>query len=337
MKGRILVTAQECKRLSGNRAGEPSERIVTVYLPPEASDSSRRFPVLYALAPWTHAGRSMFEWKPFKESLPERLERLTSDGKMPPAIVVAPDLYTQFGGSQYINSSYFGPHGDYIVHDLIPYVEQTYPVQVGPAHRGVFGRSSGGFGAIRLATDYPGAFAAVASHSGDMGFDLLFHPDLHTFCEKLAKWRGGVSEFLAYVAAAPKLSNGDIHLLMLLGSAGFYSPNPHTADGFDIPIDLYSGEIVEQVWRRWLEQDPVIVAATKPQGLRSLRHFYLECGRMDQYRLLYGARQLHQVLRRLGIEHDYEEFDDNHSGTEYRFDISLPRMMGVLSEDARSC
>ena len=81
---------------------------------------------------------------------------------------------------------YFGPHGDYIVHELIPYVE-NYPVKKGMKHRGVFGRSSGGFGALRLAMDYPNTFNAVASHSGDLGFDSVYRRDLIDMCNGLEK------------------------------------------------------------------------------------------------------------------------------------------------------
>ncbi len=101
--------------LKSNHAGEDHIRPLTIYLPKAVVDPKRRFPVLYCLAPWTSAGRSQFDWQPFRESLFDRLTRLIEQGHIPPCIVVSPDLYTSLGGSQYINSEYLGRHGDHLV------------------------------------------------------------------------------------------------------------------------------------------------------------------------------------------------------------------------------
>ena len=200
----------------------------------------------------------------------------------------------------------------------------------GAQHRGLFGRSSGGFGALRLAMDFPGHFGAVACHSGDLGFDLLFRPDLHTFSDKLAKWSGSIDAFLEHVETATKISSGDIHLLMLLGSAGFYSPDLHEAAGVQLPVDLRTAAIRQDIWDKWLSHDPISRLDQHAEGLRKLKYLYVECGQYDQYRLLYGARQFVDKLKHLQVNHHYEEFPDNHSGTDYRYDVSLPAMVGSL-------
>ena len=51
----------------------------------------------------------------------------------------------------------------------------------------------------------------------------------------------------------------------------------------------------------------------------------------DQYHLHYGARAFVRKLESLGIPHRYEEFDDNHSGTDYRLDVSLPFLYEAVS------
>ncbi|RZA25674.1 MAG: esterase [Proteobacteria bacterium] len=318
----------ESDLLKGNAAGEDARRPLTVIVPEGAAD--RRFAVYYCLAPWTNAGRTQAQWEPFKESLIDRVERLTASGQIKPAIFVCPDLYTGFGGSQYINSQYFGPHGDHVVHELIPYIEKNYPVLPGPLSRGVFGRSSGGFGALRLAMDYPGTFAAVACHSGDMGFDLLYRRDLVDLCYALARYSGDPKAYLKALQAAPKIDGKSIHTLMLLGMAAFYSPNDKS--GYDLPIDVFTGELKLDVWQQWASQDPVwMIDETKNQeALRALALLYIDCGNRDQYHLHFGARQLRRKLERYGIAHKGLEFDDNHSGTAYRYDVSLPMMDEVL-------
>ena len=273
-----------------------------------------------------------FGWKAFKESLPERLTRLISQGQMPACIVVAPDLYTQLGGSQFINSSCLGAHADYLVRDLFPFIEQRYRVLPGGQHRGVFGRSSGGYGALRLAMDYPGEIGAIACHSGDMGFDQVYRGGLVDLCSGLARYRGGVSEYLKHCFNAQKLSGRDVHLLMLIGMAASYSPDQGMPEGLRLPIDLHSGVLLNDVWEQWLAHDPVhLIRNANIQGaLQKLSCLYIECGTRDQYNLLYGARQFVDSLTSFAVDHHYLEFDDNHSGTDYRYDISLPMMVTAL-------
>ena len=50
----------------------------------------------------------------------------------------------------------------------------------------------------------------------------------------------------------------------------------------------------------------------------------MDCGRRDEYFLHYGARSFARKLEAAGIEHRYEEFDDGHTGIDYRLDVSLP-------------
>jgi S-formylglutathione hydrolase FrmB len=318
-----------CPRLAGF-PGMSENRPLLAYIPHGVDAGNPAVATLYCLAPWTSAGRAQFAWKPFRESLPDRIDRLMASG-MPPVVVVAPDLYCEtFGGSQYVDSEALGPHATVLVEDMIPFVEANLPVKPGKDRRIFFGRSSGGYGAIRLAMDFPEHVGAIASHSGDMGFEIMFGSDLVTLPKTLARYEGRVEDYLKDLRDQPKISGGDMHALMLLGMAATYSPNKSVALGYDLPIDLYSGKLNEDVLRRWAEHDPVTVSDDKIEALKSLRGCYLECGTRDQYNLLYGNRQFHDRLKKAGVEHRYEEFDDNHSGTDYRFDQSLPWLVARL-------
>ena len=59
-------------------------------------------------------------------------------------------------------------------------------------------------------------------------------------------------------------------------------------------------------------------------GLKLLKTLYIDCGDIDQYNLVYGARRMHKRLDHFGVPHTYEEFPDNHSSVDYRMDVSLP-------------
>ena len=181
--------------------------------------------------------------------------------------------------------------------------------------------------------EYPGEFAAMACHSGDMGFELVYGPDLVKLATGLAPFDGQVDKFLEACHTADKIPGFHVHLLMLLGMAGFYSPNKETHFGYDLPIDLYSGVRIGSVWDKWLANDPVQMVENPAcrEALQALEVLYVECGFKDQYNLHFGARQLEAALKKYSINHTYAEFDDNHSGLAYRYDVSLPKLLENLS------
>lgn len=172
----------------------------------------------------------------------------------------------------------------------------------------------------------------MACHSGDMGFDAVYRRDLIDLCNGLKRYNGDIQAYIDQCQQAVKVSGRDVHLLMLLGMAATYSPDLHAPDGFQIPIDLRTGVVDHEVWQRWVKNDPVhlIEEPRYQEALRQLSCLYVECGNRDQYNLHYGARQFTDKLSQNGISHHYFEFDDNHSGTSYRYDVSLPLMLSAM-------
>ena len=67
------------------------------------------------------------------------------------------------------------------------------------------------------------------------------------------------------------------------------------------------------------------------EQMRSLRGLFIDCGARDQFKLHYGARILHDRLRKHRVAHRYEEFDDDHSGIDYRMDVSLPWLYAKIT------
>jgi hypothetical protein len=117
---------------------------------------------------------------------------------------------------------------------------------------------------------------------------------------------------------------------MNLCMAASYDPDPTTPNGFRLPFNLETGEVLPDRWRAWLRRDPVRLVRRYRRNLRSLRGLYLDCGSRDQYHIHYGCRLLSKHLRAAGIAHRYEEFDDDHSDIDYRMDVSLPFLSRAL-------
>jgi S-formylglutathione hydrolase FrmB len=117
---------------------------------------------------------------------------------------------------------------------------------------------------------------------------------------------------------------------MNLCMAATYDPDPKAPNGFRVPFNLESGELIERRWSKWLEHDPINLVAKYRAHLMSLRGIYIDCGWRDQYHIHYGSRILSKRLAAAGIRHTYEEFDDNHSDIDYRMDVSLPYLYRAL-------
>ena len=112
--------------------------------------------------------------------------------------------------------------------------------------------------------------------------------------------------------------------------AATYDPDPDAPLGFHLPFDPHTCEVDEARWKRWLKHDPVRLVGRYRKNLESLRGLFIDCGDRDQYHIHFGTRQLSRALGEHGIRHTYEEFPDDHTGVEYRFDRSLPFLYWAL-------
>jgi len=359
--GRFVVVEHDSSILKGNPLGDPHLRKLGVWLPPQYDEArgrsrGRRFPVLYDFAGFTGTGLAHANWKPFGENVPERAARLVHEGKMGPAIIVFPDCFTALGGNQYINSSAIGDYADYLTRELIPFVDREFRTLPHREHRGCFGKSSGGYGAIVHGMKYAKYWGAIADHSGDAHFDFVYWHDWPNTLDTLAQHRaarrkagpydvrrearykgaaagfddGRIKRFLAQVWTKEKLSSAEVHCIMNLAMAASYDPDPKAPLGFRVPFNLETGEAIAARWAQWRRHDPIRLVERYQGNLKSLRGIYLDCGWRDQYQIHYGMRILSKRLAEAGIRHTYEEFDDDHSDIDYRMDASLPYLYRAL-------
>jgi enterochelin esterase-like enzyme len=313
--------------LAGNPLGDSPRRRIDVYVP--HGHSGGGLPLLVDLAGFHNGGPGHSNWRAFGENLPERLDRLIAAGELPPVVVAIPDCFTKLGGNQYINSPAIGNWADFLVQEAVPFVEQHINCG-GNGRRGVFGKSSGGYGAIVHGLLYPHFWAALACHSGDMGFEQVFLPEFPNALRALDNYGMNLGAWLEAFWRRPKQKGGDMHTLMLLAMCASFDPDLSAPYGIRLPVDTHTGEIIPERWHNFLKWDPLQLAVEHGAGLRKLKALYIDCGTLDQYNLLYGARRLHRLLEQRGIAHVYEEFKDDHSSIDYRLDRSLPELVKAL-------
>jgi len=364
-QGHLVELDHTSKALRHNALGDPYRRKLHVWLPPgyERPSAGRgniktrrspRLPVLFDLVGFTGSGFSHTNWKNFGENVPERAARLIHEGRMGPVILVFPDCFTAYGGNQYINSSAIGDYGDYLVEELVPFVDREFRTLADRKHRGCFGKSSGGYGSIVHAMRYNSVWGAVADHSGDAYFDFVYRTDWPRTLDALSAYAepkreagridvlvrqarvarglddGRVTRFLEAFWRKRKASASDTHVLMMLCMAASYDPDPKAPNGFRLPFNLETGELLERRWKNWLKHDPIYLVHSHQKELRALKGLWIDCGWSDQYFIHYGSRILSKTLSLAGIAHVYEEFPDNHSDIDYRMDSSLPYLYQAL-------
>jgi len=335
MRARLDIPAGELHRISlksgilgRNRLGDPATRDIIVYTP--HGHNGNGLPLLVDIVGFTAGGPAHTNWKNFGENVPERLDRLIHDGELAPVVMAFPDCFTRLGGNQYIDSIAMGPWATWLTTEMLEAVESRFKCG-GSGKRGIFGKSSGGYGAMVHAMKHADVWSAAACHSGDMAFELCYLPEMPSALRAIAK-AGSIEAFVADFEKGPKYPGNSLHDLMTFAMAATYDPDPdpEVFCGIRLPVDPDTCELIEERWTAWLKWDPVHMADRHVDALKSLKGLWIECGDQDQYNLVYGARRLHKKLDRYGVEHVYREFKDNHSSIDYRLDESLPFLVNRL-------
>ncbi len=345
LQGRLTIDTVLSAALAGNPLGDPAERPLAVYTPPGYDpEGSTRYPVLYCLHGYTGDVAGLVSGRAWETNVVQWVDRLIAIGKMPPVLLAIVDGFTRLGGSQYVDSVHNGNYATYTIAEVIPQVDRTYRTIPQAGGRAVFGKSSGGFGALHLSLAFPGTFAALASHSGDLYFGYAHLPSfptaqrtLETFYAILAAdpsaEHNPIAEFVAVFEGMSKRPQAYYQTIEMLGYGAAYSPAGATAFDIDLPWDRKTGELRADVFARWLSFDPCERVTSSLPALQAMRLRYIDCGRRDEYGLDIGARILVSRMREAGLEVQHEEFDDDHRNVGYRYSVSLPLLASVLDRE----
>lgn len=329
----VVIEIVDSPSLRHNPLGDPHRRAVAIYLPAGYhADPSRRYPTALVLPPIFVSGEMLLAPRPFTEPLRDRLDRLIAEQRMPPMIVALPDGRSRYGTGQYLNSPAVGDYEGFVL-DVVAHLDRSLRTEPDRARRAVLGKSSGGFGALRLGMRHPEVFGLVADHSGDKGFEWCYRSHVPHFLDRSPDL-AAVRRALADLTATRAASTGPldfVHRVNIAAMAACYSPDPESPLGFALPVELGTGRFRPEVWARWLAHDPVETAARHATALASLALLYFDCGDRDEHFLHYGARQLAARLSALGVPHRYEEFPGGHSDTEARYDVSFTAIGAALT------
>lgn len=329
MYSEVRVLRHTSNVLKNNPLKDPYVRDVIVYLPPSYGKSGKRYPVTYLIAGFTGFGAMNMNLSAYSENIQQRLDRLIRTKKIKEMVVVMPDCFTKYGGSQYVNSTATGRYEDYLVKEIVPFVDSNFRTIPKAASRAIAGKSSGGYGAMWLAMRHPGVFGLMATHSGDAAFEYCYMPEFANFVVQIQNYGKGHKAVANFIKTQINYNNpkpGDFHnIINTIGMSACYSPNPKRKEyNFDLPFDIYTSEVIPAVWNRWLKFDPVRLVSKYKNNLKKLKLIYIDCGTRDEFNLHGGARIYADKLKKNGIKYIHLEFNARHMNIQYRYDVSFP-------------
>lgn len=291
--------------LEHNLLGDPADQNVSVVLPAAyAQDQQRRFPVLYFLHGYSdstprHQAADLFA---------HSLDHLIATGQAQPMIMVFPNGINKYRGAFYTNSSTTGNWEDYIVRDVVGYIDTHYRTLAVSEHRAIVGHSMGGYGALTLSFRHPDVFGIVYAMS-PCCTDLVGDAGPSNFA-----WRQvGALQSPDDVPAA--LARGQFFVAADAAMDAALAPDPQAKTFGDPPFRLVNGQVQTDpvAYARLAAAMPANMIVPLLPNIAKLRAIFIEYGAQENFsHIILGANEISQRLSAAGISHTLEVFQGDH-------------------------
>ena len=298
--GQMITDTIVSEALKGNRLGDPHTRNMIIYLPPSYAYSDKMYSVIYLLH--GHGGDD----RSFVDELGEELviflvDGMIEHGLIKEVLIVMPNAKSKYGGSYYLNSELTGNYEDYIVYELVDYIDSEYRTICDRNGRAIAGASMGGYGSMTLAMKHPEVFSSVVSLSPPLGFDAISEVMIPEVIKENSNGMAG-----------PGPDSGQFTSYMYSLSAAL-SPNLDNPPFFvDLPFEYPTGEVVEPVRQRWLEGDPLTMLSTYGSSLMQMKGIYIDVGDEDLPGFEAATDAFHEKLMEMGVTHEYNVYHGGH-------------------------
>jgi pimeloyl-ACP methyl ester carboxylesterase len=287
------------KSFAHSKTGVDPDRKLLVYLPVGYDSSTRRYPVIYFFpSPFDSSFRAIFD----KQDAQGVLDRAIDMGTIREFIFVTVDMTTPLGSSWYVNSSATGNWEDFVVQELVPYVDANFRTLPSRDSRGIAGNFMGAYGAIRLAMEHPDVFGSVyALHPVGTGNGVRI-------LAGLPNWE--LMEHAKNIEDVKK----DGYSIIFTSIFEAFVPNSNNPPLYiDFPAHRINGQLVidSTVMDRmrhnfFLES----LIGQYADNLKSLRGFKFDWSRSDSnFDHIYSNQAFTHKLNEYGIPHEAEEYN----------------------------
>jgi len=341
----------------GNQFSVPS-RTVVVAIPGEVPIDSlgqipftfrKKYPVLYFLTDFGQSALSFAQTYRVRDIADE----LTAKGEIQPMIIVIVDGNNPMGGGFYINSI-GGNYEKFVGEDLRLQIDTLFLTRIvnDSAHkRGVSGVGMGGYGAFRVAMDYPQFYRSVSAISAPLSIDA--GPNGDWFTDYL--WTTAVQEGLSFSHPSdsnivptqePPLKTKPATNWLFAMALGFSPHDPGDNDsssyfrisnypvggpyrGVDLPFDS-TINLRPSIWAKWLSNDIKTLLATLKSGSLLNTQIYFEVGVDDSYELLISNRNFNSFMATQSYTYTYHEFSGYGNFPADHFNFAFDRIVAIL-------
>lgn len=292
--------------LQANPMGDPALRRHVVLSP---VNTSKAYPYVLVLPGYFGSGEKYLNWQPFEKGYARQIADAVSEKRAPLAHYVFVDAWSFWGGTQYVDSIAVGRHQSHLVKELLPELKRRFKVADGVGV--VMGASSGGYGALELASKYPVLFPYCVAQAPDSFFELSLMPDLIKALPFIEKHSLSALKDLHEQEKILSSKNG-FAVLNAIAMSALYAPRSKKGD-FDFALRKDAGTLDLRIWKRYLEFDPIVFLKKRTSNLKKLKGCYLQVGTRDEFSLHYGARKIDRILKAARVKsYHYEEFDGTH-------------------------
>jgi hypothetical protein len=293
----VVVRQLRGESLSHSLIGTDPARKLAVYLPAGYEGTSQRYPVIYYLP---RPGN--FDEAFYRGQVRGLLDRAAATGEIGKVIFVAVDMATPLGCSWYVNSPVTGNWEDFMVRELVPYVDANFRTLAGRDSRGIAGDFMGGYGAIRFGRTHPEVFGSVyALHPVGTGsgiYTMYSRPDWKLLAhiqsmDQLKDSPYGVIFTSIFQASVPDVNRPPLYIDL----------QAH-AVGDTVEID---SAVTERLRDNFLLETMIGKYADNLKSLRGLR---FDWARNDgNHDHVYANQAFTHKLNEFGIPHEAEEYN----------------------------
>ena len=298
-KSQIVDRELQSKNFANNKIGTSPTRKMVVYLPTGYDESPKRYPVIYFL-PNNFEGsyRFIFDGRDAQGLF----DRAIAAGVIHKFILVCIDMTTPLGNSWSVNSPVTGSWEDFVIQELVPFIDAHFKTVPSRDSRGIAGNFMGAYGAIRLGMRHPDVFGSVyALHpvgtgSGLKIMDSLPDWDLLASAKSLDDVRkDGYSTIFTTIFQAHLPNPGKPPLFIDLSAH---------KEGDRLVID---SRLMERLRNNFFLESMIPQYA---DNLKSLRGFKFDWARSDLNQdHVYSNQAFSHKLNEFGIAHEAEEYN----------------------------
>ncbi len=318
--GKLEFKTINAASLKYNLLFDSAEQKIVVYTP-AGYTSGKDYPVLYFLGGYSATPEMILA--SFKSTADHYFSRQPGKG----FIIVGISGANRFNGSFYVNSTVTGRWEDYVVKDVVGYIDGNYKTVPKASARAISGHSMGGFGAINIALRHPDVFSAVYAMSPalleDSGLPDILGSEIKIKAmademENLSKLAAAGKESLETIVTHEMRFHSTPNDLFMFAMGTSFSPDPKQPPYFAFPYKesgckLVANEGVYNAWQSGMGDALKKIEAYKNRGTR-LNGIIMEYGFNDEFSWIpKGIDFYSKVMDANKIPHEVIRFDGGHS------------------------